>query len=115
MYYKNESYNNREGRRSSKSRGGKESNNIATQSSQYEYITGIIERITYHNEENGFAVLKVTIKKKRDLVTVTGNVPSVSVGEEIQAQGSWVNSIKHGLGFKAHYIRIIPPTSLEGL
>lgn len=83
--------------------------------SKYEYITGLVERVTYHNEENGFAVIRVKIKQKKDLVTVTGAVPSVSVGEEIQAQGNWVNDLKYGLGFKAYYIRTVPPTSIEGI
>jgi exodeoxyribonuclease V alpha subunit len=52
-----------------------------------EYITGTIERITYHNSENGFAVLKVQVKRHSDLVTITGGVPSAGVGEEINAQG----------------------------
>lgn len=48
-----------------------------------EYISGIIERITYHNPDNGFCVLRIRVKGHRDLITVTGNVPSVLVGEYI--------------------------------
>lgn len=83
--------------------------------SEYEYINGIVERITYHNPDNGFVVLKVLVKGHRDLVVVTGEVHSISVGEEIKVQGKWVNSLKYGLGFKAHYIKSTPPNSLEGI
>lgn len=86
-----------------------------TQSKKFEYISGVVERITYHNEENGFAVLKVKVKKQRDLVAVTGEIPSITVGEEITAQGNWVNNLKYGLGFKAHFIRSTPPNSIEGI
>ena len=39
-----------------------------------EYISGDIERITFHNPENGFAVLKVKIRSKRDAITIIGFV-----------------------------------------
>ena len=48
-------------------------------------------------------------------MAVTGEVPSITVGEEIKVQGKWVNSLKYGLGFKAHYIKSTPPNSLEGI
>jgi hypothetical protein len=35
----------------------------------------LIERVTFHNEENGWAVLKVKAKGHRDLVTVVGSRP----------------------------------------
>lgn len=46
-----------------------------------EYLSGTIERITYHSSENGFCVLRVKAKSHKDLVTVTGNVPTPCVGE----------------------------------
>ena len=46
-----------------------------------ETLTGLIERVTYHNPENGFAVLRVVVKGRQDLVTVIGSTTSVSVGE----------------------------------
>ena len=38
-----------------------------------ETLNGYIERVTYHNPENGFAVLKVKVKGRQDLVSVVGN------------------------------------------
>jgi exodeoxyribonuclease V alpha subunit len=52
-----------------------------------ESLSGLIERVTFFNVENGFAVLKVKTKGHRDLVTVIGSLPSVSAGEWINAQG----------------------------
>ncbi len=43
-----------------------------------ENIKGLIERVTYHNPENGFAVLKV--KGRQDPVTVIGSTTSVTAG-----------------------------------
>lgn len=42
-------------------------------------IYGFIERVTYHNSENGFCVLRVSVKNKRDLITVVGNATQVFV------------------------------------
>ena len=45
-----------------------------------ETLNGFIERVTYHNPENGFAVLKVKVKGREELVSVIGSTTSVSVG-----------------------------------
>src|ERR1035438_10642449 len=55
-----------------------------------ESLSGLIERVTFWNEENGFAVLKVKAKGHRDQVTVVGSLPSVSAGEWVTAEGKWV-------------------------
>ena len=46
-----------------------------------ESLSGLIERVTFFNEENGWAVLKVKAKGHRDLVAVVGSLPAVSAGE----------------------------------
>ena len=79
-----------------------------------EYLSGTVERITYHNAENGFCVLRVKVKGHKDLVTVTGNVPSVSAGEYIKCSGVWHNDRSHGKQFKAAFLKSLPPDTLEG-
>jgi exodeoxyribonuclease V alpha subunit len=44
-----------------------------------ETLNGFIERVTYHNVENGFAVLRVKVKGREDLVTLTGKSTSVTL------------------------------------
>ena len=80
-----------------------------------EYLSGNIERITYHNPENGFCVLRVKVKNHKELVTVTGSVPSVSVGEYIKCSGIWYNDRNHGKQFKADFLKALPPDTLEGI
>jgi hypothetical protein len=46
-----------------------------------EEILGLIERVTFHNDESGFSVLRVKARGQRDETTVIGSVPSVSAGE----------------------------------
>jgi len=78
-------------------------------------ITGLIERVTFHSEETGFAVLRVKAKGHRDLVTVIGSLASVNAGEWITAQGRWVQDQEHGLQLKADVIQCSEPTSREGI
>ncbi|MEI6349958.1 MAG: ATP-dependent RecD-like DNA helicase [Verrucomicrobiota bacterium] len=78
-------------------------------------LSGLIDRVTFHNEETGFAVLRVQVKGQRDLVTVVGSLPSVTAGEWITAQGRWVRDREHGLQLKADYLKCTEPTSREGI
>jgi exodeoxyribonuclease V alpha subunit len=39
---------------------------------------GTIERVTFHNVENGFCVLRVKTRGRRDLITVVGHAASIS-------------------------------------
>jgi exodeoxyribonuclease V alpha subunit len=45
-----------------------------------ESLRGLIERVSYHNPENGFAVLRVQVKGRQDLVTVVGSITLVTAG-----------------------------------
>ena len=40
-----------------------------------EEISGLIERVTFHNEENGFCVLRVKARGQRDETTLIGSLP----------------------------------------
>lgn len=78
-------------------------------------LSGLIERVTFHNEETGFAVLRVKVKGHRDLVTVIGSLPAVNAGEWLTAEGRWIRDREHGLQLKADFLKCSEPTSLEGI
>jgi exodeoxyribonuclease V alpha subunit len=80
-----------------------------------EYLSGSIERVTFHSEESGFCVLKVKTKGRKDLVTVVGQAISVSPGEYLDCQGNWINDREYGLQFRAAQVRIVQPSTLEGI
>ena len=80
-----------------------------------EALAGTVERVTFHNVENGFCVLKVHARGKRDLVTVVGHAPAIGAGEWITATGAWVSDRVHGLQFKANVLKATPPTGAEGI
>jgi exodeoxyribonuclease V alpha subunit len=56
-----------------------------------ESISGLIERVTFFNEDSGFVVIKVKVKGQRDLVTIVGTLASVSPGEWVNAEGRWIH------------------------
>ncbi|HWQ93842.1 MAG TPA: ATP-dependent RecD-like DNA helicase, partial [Clostridia bacterium] len=80
-----------------------------------ESLTGLIERVTFFNEENGFAVLKVKVKGQREEVTVIGSVPAVNAGEWITAQGHWIQNREFGRQFRAELLTSTAPTTREGI
>ncbi len=78
-------------------------------------VAGMVERVTFHNEETGFSVLRVKVRGKRDLVTVVGNVAGINAGEWVTAEGVWVQDREHGLQLKADFLKSSAPTSREGI
>jgi exodeoxyribonuclease V alpha subunit len=86
-----------------------------TASPTQEALAGLVERVTFHNAENGFCVLRTKARGHRDLVTVVGHSATIAAGEWITATGEWVNDHTHGQQFKARFLRTSAPTSTEGI
>jgi hypothetical protein len=64
--------------------------------SDREVLAGLVERVTFHNEENGFCVLRIKARGHRDLIAVVGHAAVISAGEWVTASGEWVNDRTHG-------------------
>jgi exodeoxyribonuclease V alpha subunit len=87
-----------------------------------ETFTGLVERITYFNPENGYSVLRVRPDHHRlpganreGLVTVTGNLPELSPGEHLRLSGRWTNHPKHGLQFQCEVCEQTLPATVAGI
>ena len=80
-----------------------------------EEISGLIERVTFHNEDSGFCVLRVKTPGHREETTVVGSLPSVTAGEWLVAEGLWIRDKEHGLQFKASTMKTVPPTTVAGI
>src|SRR5690348_10144406 len=87
----------------------------ATAGAPRETLAGLVERVTFHNAENGFCVLRVKARGQRDLVTVVGHAAQVSAGEWVSATGVWVNDRQHGLQLRADHLKATQPTTVEGI
>jgi exodeoxyribonuclease V alpha subunit len=67
-------------------------------------LTGTVDRVTFHNDENGFAILRVSIDGRQEPVRVKGNVATIQPGEGIEARGEWINDPNYGRLFAADEI-----------
>lgn len=78
-------------------------------------IQGIVERITFRNEENFYTVAKIQREEKDALTTVVGNFVSINVGETLRIRGQWVTHPEYGTQFKAEEYESITPATLNGI
>ncbi|MGE5707217.1 MAG: ATP-dependent RecD-like DNA helicase [Bacteroidota bacterium] len=80
-----------------------------------ENLNGIVERVTYHNPENGYTVAKLKVPSERDLVTLVGNLAALTPGENVRARGHWTRHPKHGDQFKALFVDVLVPATATGI
>lgn len=74
-------------------------------------LRAVIERITYQSAENGYSILKATVKGYNDLVTLVGNMPEVTVGTVLVADGEWKVNKQYGSQFEINtYEETMPAT-----
>jgi exodeoxyribonuclease V alpha subunit len=81
---------------------------------EIESLQGIVDRVIYQNQENGFAVFIVQVNAKNS-VTVKGSVPTITAGEQVLVRGVWNMHQKFGKQFDAHSCEKQAPTSILGL
>ncbi|MEN8189975.1 MAG: AAA family ATPase [Thermodesulfobacteriota bacterium] len=80
-----------------------------------ESLQGIVDRVTYHNEVNGWSVLKVKCYNVQEPVTVTVHQTRVFAGATMKFTGTWTNHAKYGRQFKANQGVEQKPASAAGL
>jgi len=90
-------------------------NDSLAQTQSTERLGGSVERVTFHSEASGFCVLRVKVRGQRELVTVVGTAAVVAPGEYVECQGEWVNDRSYGLQFKTRELKVVPPSTLEGI
>jgi exodeoxyribonuclease V alpha subunit len=78
-------------------------------------LSGLVERVVFHNPETGFCVLRVKLAEQREPATVVGECARVAPGEVLRAKGEWQTSPSYGIQFRAHALVAVPPTTLEGI
>src|SRR3954465_2152639 len=79
-----------------------------------EPLAGLVERVTYHNPDNGYCVLRVKVGGHRDLVTSLGQAAWLGAGEVGQASGKGEVHREHGQQCRPGFLTSAPPSSLEG-
>jgi len=80
-----------------------------------ETLSGLIERVVFHNPETGFSVLRVKLADRREPVTMVGEGLRAAPGEVVRAQGAWQTNPSFGLQFRARAAEIMPPSTRDGI
>jgi exodeoxyribonuclease V alpha subunit len=78
-------------------------------------IYGLLEKISYHNEENDFVVAKLREKEKKELTTIVGNLSGINPGESLKLTGKWVQNKRFGEQFQVESFEVTVPATLHGI
>ena len=78
-------------------------------------VEGVLERITFYNEENGFLIGKLKGSEGKDEIAVVGKAPKVQCGETLVLSGSWSMHPKHGKQFSFDKFESKLPASAYGI
>lgn len=76
-------------------------------------LSGVVERVVFQNEENGWTVLDVV--SDEELHKVVGVFPAVHAGEQLKLTGNWVEHPKFGRQFRAVSCEQYLPTDTEAV
>jgi exodeoxyribonuclease V alpha subunit len=77
-------------------------------------LEGILERITYYNEETLFLVARLRCQED-SLHTIIGNMPRFSVGERLKLEGEWFQHKDFGRQFKVKKYEAAMPHNEKGI
>ncbi|MFG3205418.1 ATP-dependent RecD-like DNA helicase [Streptomyces sp. NPDC048192] len=79
-------------------------------------LEGVLERITYANEENGYTVARVdTGRGGGDLLTVVGALLGAQVGESLRMEGRWGSHPQYGKQFHVENYTTVLPATVQGI
>ena len=78
-------------------------------------ITGVLERVVFRNDDNGYTVFRIKPDGSDDLLTAVGTLPSARVGSRVELNGQWTEHPRFGKQFKAERVQEIMPSSEEGM
>jgi exodeoxyribonuclease V alpha subunit len=78
-------------------------------------LYGLLEKITYYNQENDFLVAKLQEKGKRGLTTIVGKLAGMHPGESLKLTGEWVYNRKFGEQFNVERYEMTAPSTVHGI
>ncbi|MFF0474239.1 ATP-dependent RecD-like DNA helicase [Streptomyces sp. NPDC004284] len=79
-------------------------------------VEGVLERITYANEESGYTVARVdTGRGAGDLLTVVGALLGAQPGESLRMEGRWGSHPQYGKQFTVDNYTTLLPATIQGI
>jgi exodeoxyribonuclease V alpha subunit len=80
-----------------------------------EQLEGVVDKIVYENEANGFFVARLKVEKSPVPVSFVGNLMAVSEGETVRLWGQWQEDKRFGRQFKVERYETIQPATAEAI
>ncbi|MFC7326787.1 ATP-dependent RecD-like DNA helicase [Marinactinospora rubrisoli] len=78
-------------------------------------LEGVLERVTFANEETGYTVARVDTGRGGDLVTVVGALLGAHPGESLRMEGRWGSHPQYGRQFMVENYRTVLPATVQGI
>jgi exodeoxyribonuclease V alpha subunit len=78
-------------------------------------LEGVVERLTFSNPENQYAVLQLKVPGRRQTVTVVGPLAGAKEGEDLLLKGSYEVHPRYGEQFKAVWWYAVLPATMAGI
>jgi exodeoxyribonuclease V alpha subunit len=77
-------------------------------------VEGVIERVTFRNDDTMYTVARVTCRDGRE-ITAVGSMPTAVVGQAVRIHGTWVSHKTYGKQLKVEQVETIAPATLVGI
>lgn len=78
-------------------------------------VEGAVDRVTFYNPENGFSVLRLRVRGRREPISVVGTLPAAQPGERLVLEGRWHTDPRHGAQFRPERAEVHPPSAVEDI
>jgi len=78
-------------------------------------LVGVLESVTFANEDTGWSVVRFEVEGRRGLVTAVGLLPGVRPGECLRLTGRWESDRRFGEQFKFSGYLPVAPATLAGM
>lgn len=92
------------------SNGGRETD----MENELQSISGTVDAVIYQNEDNGYAVIRLTAEDGEE-VTAVGTLPQICLGEELALTGHWITHASYGEQFQTEYFERRMPATVKGI
>lgn len=80
-----------------------------------ETLRGVLDRVTYHNEETGYTIARFLAEGTAVPVTIVGAISALNLGETVEVRGTWTMHPRFGRQFRVVEYRPVIPSSIEGI
>lgn len=82
-------------------------------SDEKQMLSGVVERVVFRNDQNGWTVLE--LESEEEYHKVVGTLPAIQAGEYLQLTGEWVEHPRFGRQFRVQAYEHTLPTDTDSI